>query len=201
MPLSKRNPWEDNAAALRTYPDHVLVDIARNDSAQHDYRKLAVEVLWVRKSPKIKHPELQHLVHELEIELDGIVFDHPAPSGGGPLFASVTTDTIFSQTVEGIPEAGQDSDRAGSTIEDQVHTGADVHDPVSEFTGFDQVQLMGPRITEMLRLSLPKITLEEPLVPTELQSPLPTESTHAEIPISRETGTENSKDEKPTNGN
>ena len=92
MTLSKRNPWADNAASLRTFPDHVLVDIARNDAAQHDYRKLAVEVLFNRKSEKIKHPDLQQFVHELEIELDGIVFEHPAP--GNPLIASITTETM-----------------------------------------------------------------------------------------------------------
>jgi len=92
MTLSKRDPWADNAASLRTFPDHVLVDIARNDAAQHDYRKLAVEVLWNRKSPKIQHTDLQPFVHELEIELDGVIFDHPAP--GNPLIASVTTETM-----------------------------------------------------------------------------------------------------------
>jgi len=81
MPLSTRDPFEDNSQHLRTFPDHVLLDIARNDAAQKPYRLLAVEILQVRKSPLIKHPDIQFLVSELEIELDGIVFEHPAPSG------------------------------------------------------------------------------------------------------------------------
>lgn len=95
MPLSNRDPFEDNSAHLKTFPDHILLDIARNDSAQHPYRLLAVEILRARKSSKIKHPDIQHLVAELEIELEGIEFEHPAPSGPGPLTAGVTTATMF----------------------------------------------------------------------------------------------------------
>ena len=95
MPLSNRDPFSDNCSHLKTFPDHILLDIARNGSAQRDYRLFAVEILLARKSEKIKHPEIQDLVHELEIELDGIVFDHPAPSSG-PLVASITTETMFS---------------------------------------------------------------------------------------------------------
>jgi hypothetical protein len=94
MALSTKDPFEDNARHLRGFPDHVLLDIARNDAAQKPYRLLAVEILQVRKSPLIKHPDIQFLVSELEIELDGIVFEHPAP-GPGPLTASVTTETMF----------------------------------------------------------------------------------------------------------
>lgn len=96
MPLSTRDPFEDNSQHLKTFPDHVLLDIARNDAAQKPYRLLAVEILQVRKSPLIKHPDIQFLVSELEIELDGIVFEHPAPSGPGPLTSSITTATMFS---------------------------------------------------------------------------------------------------------
>ena len=95
MALSNRDPFSDNAQHLRTFPDHVLLDIARNDAAQKPYRLLAVEILQVRKSPLIKHPDIQFLVSELEIELDGIVFEHPAPSGPGPLTSSITTATMF----------------------------------------------------------------------------------------------------------
>ncbi len=87
------DPFGKDFSHLRAFPDHVLFDIARNGSAQHDYRLLSVEILLGRKSPKIKHPDIQELVHELEIELDGIVFDNPAP-GSGALTASITTKTM-----------------------------------------------------------------------------------------------------------
>ena len=96
MALSTRDPFADNSAHLKTFPDHVLLDIARNDAAQKPYRLLAVEILQVRKSPLIKHPDIQFLVSELEIELDGIVFEHPAPGGPGPMTSGVTTKTMFS---------------------------------------------------------------------------------------------------------
>ncbi len=88
-----KDPFGDNNVHLRAFPDSTLLDIARNGSAQQDYRLLAVEILQTRKSPKIKHPDIQDLVRELEIELDGIVFENPAPSSG-PLVASVTTKTL-----------------------------------------------------------------------------------------------------------
>lgn len=87
--------WDDRDAHLKEFPDHLLFDIARNDSAQRPYRRHAVEILVVRKSPKVKHPDLADLVAELEIELDGIQFEYPAPSGSGPLVASVTTETMM----------------------------------------------------------------------------------------------------------
>lgn len=114
MPLSTRDPWQDNAASLRTFPDHVLVDIARNDAAQHDYRKLAVEVLANRKSPKVKNPEFRPFLDELEIELEGIVFNHPAPSSFAAMTASITTDTLY---------------------------GSQPIDNTEQFIGFDEVEL------------------------------------------------------------
>jgi hypothetical protein len=114
MPLSTRDPFEDNSQHLRTFPDHVLLDIARNDAAQKPYRLLAVEILQVRKSPLIKHPDIQFLVSELEIELDGIVFEHPAPSGPGPLTSSITTATMFA---DGPVIENESSDSLSEVIE------------------------------------------------------------------------------------
>ena len=94
MSICKKDPFEDNCRHLTTFPDHVLRDLARNDCAGHDYRKHAVEVLLVRKSPMVQHPDLRQFLEELEVELDGIEFDHPDP-GPGPLTASVTTATMF----------------------------------------------------------------------------------------------------------
>ena len=95
---SKTDPLFDNFAHLKTFPDHILRDIARNDCAEHDYRKHAVEILVVRKSPLVKHPDLQPFVHELYVELDGIPFEYPDP-GPGPLVAGVTTKTMFANEV------------------------------------------------------------------------------------------------------
>lgn len=94
MALATTNdPLFDNFSHLKTFPDHILRDIARNDCAEHAYRKHAVEILVVRKSPLAAHPDLQALVRELNIELEGIQFEYPDP-GPGPLVASVTTETV-----------------------------------------------------------------------------------------------------------
>ena len=99
------DPFDDKGIHLKGFPDSTLLDIARNGSAQRDYRLTAVEILKTRKSPRITHPDIQDLVRELEIELDGIVFENPAPSGA--LRASVTTRTM-AEDVEfidnGVPE-------------------------------------------------------------------------------------------------
>lgn len=86
------DPFDDKGIHLKGFPDSTLLDIARNGAAQRDYRLTAVEILKVRKSHRINHPDIQDLVRELEIELDGIVFENPAPSGA--LKASVTTKTM-----------------------------------------------------------------------------------------------------------
>lgn len=84
----------DSTNLTKNFPDSALLDIARNGSAQKEYRLLAVEILQARKSEKLKHPDIQHLVQDLEIELEGIVFEHPAP-GPGALKAGVTTRTLY----------------------------------------------------------------------------------------------------------
>ena len=94
----KNDPLFDNFAHLKTFPDHLLRDIARNDCADHDYRKHAVEILVTRKSPVVKHPDLQPFVHELNVELEGIQFEYP-DLGAGPLTSSVTTETMFSDDI------------------------------------------------------------------------------------------------------
>lgn len=98
MPLA--DPFDDKYAHLNEFPDHILRDIGRNESAPRDYRKFAVELLIVRKSPLVKHEDLKEFVYELEVELDGIEFEHK-PEGPGPLSASVTTKTMF-----GTPDPG-----------------------------------------------------------------------------------------------
>jgi hypothetical protein len=94
------NPFFDHYQHLKTFPDSVLRDLARNEAAPRDYRKFAVELLLNRRSPYARHTDLQEFVAQLEVEFDGIVFDHPAPetapTTGGALKASVTTATMFS---------------------------------------------------------------------------------------------------------
>lgn len=99
-----QDPWNDHNAHLKDMPDQVLFDVARNESAQRPYRRHAVEILVTRKSPRVKHPDLQDLVKELEIELDGIQFEYPAAQGVGPLVASVTTDSMFGEPIWPTPD-------------------------------------------------------------------------------------------------
>ena len=106
------DPFFDGNRHLLPLPDAPLRDLARNGAAPREYRKAAVEILFHRKSPYVKHQDLREFVAELEIELDGIVFEHPAPSGPGPLSASMTTKNIFAAEL-----------------------------PIG-FTGFDSVQIM-----------------------------------------------------------
>ena len=92
--MKQTNPFEDGNRHLLQFPDATLRDLARNDAAPWKYRKNAVEVLFFRKSPYIKHEDLRPFVHELEIELDGIEFEQPVSSGA--LVASVTTESLYS---------------------------------------------------------------------------------------------------------
>ncbi len=135
-----KDPFFDYHAHLKVLPDHVLRDLARNDCAEWDYRKHAVEVLHVRKSPLVHHPDLHELRMELEAELDGLVFDHPdesavvepIPAGPGPLVASVTTATMFSDGP--IPEKGVIESEEGIDpfiLADEV-TGAELNEIINE---------------------------------------------------------------------
>lgn len=110
------DPLDDHYLHLKPLPDSTLRDVARNDAAPRDYRKFAVELLWVRKSPYVKHTDLREFVQELEAEYDGISFEFPAPKieeGVGPLTAGVTTKTMFgpdeSDEVPIPPEASKDN--------------------------------------------------------------------------------------------
>ena len=92
------DPFDDHGRHLVPLPDSTLRDLARNECAPHDYRKLAVEILLTRKSPFVKHEDLRQFVQELEVELDGIQFEFPAPETGlGPLTAGFTTKNLFGE--------------------------------------------------------------------------------------------------------
>ena len=105
-PLSTRDLWDDRNEQLGMLPDAALFDLARNEAAEHRYRLFAVEILMGRKSKRILHPELRGLVHELNIELEGIQFEYPAPSSS-PMVASVTTETLYGP--EFAPESQEES--------------------------------------------------------------------------------------------
>jgi hypothetical protein len=114
------DPFFDNYAHLTQFPDHILRDLGRNDAAPHDYRKQAVELLVVRKSPFAKHEDLRRFVEELNVELDGVEFEHPPQTP--TLRASVTTATMF----------------GGETIDmEALRQYAASLDQNTKFTGFD----------------------------------------------------------------
>ena len=106
--MIKSDPLQDIGKLLLTFPDSVLRDLARNECAPHDQRKLAVEILVNRGSTYARNADLLPFVAELAVELDGIELDHPAPppeDTPGPLRASVTTKTMFA---DGPPEEETD---------------------------------------------------------------------------------------------
>lgn len=106
MPKTIADPFSDGYRHLNHLPDSTLRDTARNEAAPRDYRKFAVELLWVRKSPYVKHTDLREFVQEIEAEYEGISFEFPAPKveeGPGPLTSGVTTATMFGQEVEDNP--------------------------------------------------------------------------------------------------
>ena len=85
MPKTKEaDVLSGNNTHLLEFTPEVLRDLARNDAAPWDYRKAAVEVLINKKHPYFKHEDLRELVHELNVEISDIVFEHPAISGPGP---------------------------------------------------------------------------------------------------------------------
>ena len=94
------DPFFDGNRHLLALPDSTLRDLARNECTTRDYKKFAVELLLSRKSPYAQHEDLRELVQELEVELDGIQFEFPAPSDERPETnsapsASFTTKSMF----------------------------------------------------------------------------------------------------------
>ena len=92
------DPLDDHYSHLQHLTDSILRDVARNDSAPHDYRKFAVELLLARKSPYAEHEDLREFVRELEAEKGELQFDYPAPEPGpGPMVAGFTTKNLFGE--------------------------------------------------------------------------------------------------------
>jgi hypothetical protein len=99
----QKDPFFDYHVHQLSLPDHVLRDLARNECAEKSYRKNAVEILYNRKSPLVRHEDLRDLLEEIEAELEGLQFEFPAPKeeikseppNAGAPSASITTGTMF----------------------------------------------------------------------------------------------------------
>lgn len=55
---------------LQHLPGQILRDLARNDSAQHSWRKAAVQLMLEKGYPEASHPDLVWLVQEVKAEMD-----------------------------------------------------------------------------------------------------------------------------------
>lgn len=83
-------------------PGHILLDLARNESAPRAMRKAAVELLIANNFPQAKHPEVRLFLLEIEdenkarAEVQDIVetaAETPIEPAG-PFKASVTTESL-----------------------------------------------------------------------------------------------------------
>lgn len=115
--------WEQRDEQLDHLPGHILLDLARNESASRAWRKAAVVIMLKKNFPQSAHPDLATLAAEIRAEEDavreveGVVegaiegelpeFATPSafqlhatsssvamPSGGGVFAASVTTASL-----------------------------------------------------------------------------------------------------------
>lgn len=148
------DPFEDYGRHLLPLPDSTLRDLARNEAAPRDYRLKATEILYHRKSPYVKHEDLREFVHELEIELEGIVFEHPAPSQ--PMTSGVTTQTLYGEPFDehGLspnPPESPEVREANVRLVDSVlkaNTPESAYERDQDgFTGFDVVQTVEQNLT------------------------------------------------------
>lgn len=89
---------------IRHLPGDALLSIARNDSANRDYRRAAVELLIDGKHPQAKHPELAITVSEIMAEraakgevvaLVEEATGQELPENGHALKAGVTTASLM----------------------------------------------------------------------------------------------------------
>lgn len=149
MPRKPADPFDDQGKHLAHLPDTVLRDLGRNQAAPRDYRKKAVEFLWSRQSPYVKHTDLQEFVAELEAEFEGIQFEFPAPepTGPGPLTAGVTIASLY----------GSEPIENSEKIEPSL------------FTGFDGVQIMDK--PEEVNLTIPDDTPKKPRKKKDTNAP------------------------------
>jgi hypothetical protein len=59
---------EDKNYVLDTLPEHILFDVARNESAPYEWKKAAVRLMRKKGYKKAEHPELALFVREIEKE-------------------------------------------------------------------------------------------------------------------------------------
>jgi hypothetical protein len=111
----KQLMFEQREAHLGPLTAEVLRDLARNESAPHEWRRAAVEILLDRQASYVSHPDLAALVAEIRLaeecarqaarsEVESIVESiiaepppeeaAPAPVSAGPFAASVTTAAL-----------------------------------------------------------------------------------------------------------
>lgn len=92
-----------NHDEIKSFPSHILFDIARNDQAQYDARLIAIEELIDRDDHRALHPDLALLAREVfakrESRVDLIEFPVPTitvhAEPPSVFTASVTTDTLM----------------------------------------------------------------------------------------------------------
>jgi hypothetical protein len=101
---------------LELLPEHLLFDIARNESAPHVFRRECFDLLAGRGSSKTEHPDLKALKEEYDSEQAELVEVEIVPetvAGSdlvreGPFKASVTTASMFGvQKIDDIQPADE----------------------------------------------------------------------------------------------
>lgn len=94
--------FDQREEQLGHFPAQILLDLARNEAASHEWRKAAVQLLLDKNYPQANHPDLAVLMLEIRSEgtakddvesvvesaIEGEIVNHGAPS------ASVTTKSL-----------------------------------------------------------------------------------------------------------
>lgn len=95
--------YEQRYEQLGHLPGDILFDLARNESAEWRFRKAAVEIMLEHGFPQAYKPEIAAVLNEVKEdqstkeEVRDIVetaTETPLVPNYGPLFASVTTETL-----------------------------------------------------------------------------------------------------------
>jgi hypothetical protein len=93
--------WEDRYEQLGHLEESQLLHLARNEAASVEYRYTAVEIMLKKGFQAVNHPDLVGLKAQISDKSEPVEVEHEseiAPVGeeSGPLKASVTTETLFS---------------------------------------------------------------------------------------------------------
>lgn len=92
--------WEDRYDHLNHLPESQLFDLARNESADVEFRQCAVEIMRKKGYTKSNHPEIAHLSDEPFVQLE-LPFD----TIQDPMTCGVTTETMFGVQAEPVEVA------------------------------------------------------------------------------------------------